>query len=472
MVENAQFKSLVKKGNATGEVVAADRFLLRVTGLGSVAPGAVLLFANGDRGLVREVGPDDAKVFNLTSEHIPLGTLAVVRDEQLQTVVGPELVGRVVNVLGEPVDGKGAITAKARGNVFAVAPGIMERETLDQRLETGVAIVDTLFPIALGQRMAILGDNKAGKTTFLTQLTIAQANYKRVVVYVLVAKRQVDIERLMKALRETGAIKHCIVVVASVFDSLPQAYLAPYVGCAMAEHLWQAGQDVVTIYDDLANHAKVYRELSLLSEVSPGRDSYPGDMFYAHSSLLERSGKLKSNGATLTALPSITTANEDYTAYLPTNTMSITDGQIIFDLASFRAGIRPAVNVGLSVARVGGRVQTPKENDLTAEIFRHLADYRQAAEFAHFSSELALQSQANLLLGEAIYSAFRQRPGETLTIPEQALLLRTVLKTEGRRDVNVESLKPRIKELAKQVKSDDDYERLVEQMFTHTRGES
>jgi F-type H+-transporting ATPase subunit alpha len=464
MFDNPDFTKLVRKGNSTGEVVAADRFLVTLRGLGDVTQGATVLFENGERGLVRSISPEDAKIFNLTSERIPMGTLAVVESDKMVTRVGQGLIGRVINVLGEPLDGQGPVPTADTRPVFAEAPGITDRVLLDQRLDTGVAIVDSLFPIALGQRMAILGDNKSGKTTFLSQMTLAQKETGRIVIYVLIAKRKVDVDRLLELLRQTGAINHTIVVVASVFDSLAQSYLAPYVGCAIGEDLWYGGRDTVIIYDDLSNHAKVYRELSLLGAVNPGRDSYPGDMFYAHSSLLERAGKLKSNGATLTAFPVILTPNEDITAYLPTNAMSITDGQIIFDLDAFRAGIRPAVNVGLSVARVGGRVQTPRQNQLTAELFRRLGDYRQAAEFSHFSSELALQSQANLALGEAIYAAFKQLPEETLTIVEQELLLGAVIRSEGRGVLDIPALKNKAKQLAPQVKDDGDYDRLIEEM--------
>jgi F-type H+-transporting ATPase subunit alpha len=284
----------------------------------------------------------------------------------------------------------------------------------------------------------------------------------------MIAKRQVDVDRLVGGLNETGAIKNCIVVVASSFDSLAQSYLAPYVACAMAEYLWHHDRDVIVIYDDLSNHAKVYREMSLLAEVSPGRDSYPGDMFYSHSSLLERAGKMSSNGKTLTALPVVLTPNDDVTAYLPTNVMSITDGQIIFDLLSFRKGIRPAVNVGLSVSRVGGRVQNAGWKDLSGRLFRKLADYRQAAEFAQFGSELAVQSQADLALGQLIYEVYKQTPQELFDLNTQYLMLAVVMASEGRSSLNVTMLKQMAGQEAAAIKSDADLAGAVEKLLAAT----
>lgn len=465
MFENEAFAKLVADGHATGEVIASDRFIVHVSGLGQLPIGALILFENGEQGLVRQVNEHETVIFNLTREDVPQGMLAVVQDFKVTTPVSESMIGRVINVLGEPLDGKGPIGSKAQGDVFAEAPAIVDRQLLTEHLVTGVAIVDTLFPIALGQRMAILGDNKSGKTTFLNQLTQSQAKTERVVVNVQIAKRKVDVDKLLETLQLTGAIDHCIIVVASVFDSLTQSYLAPYVGCAIGEHLWRQGKDVVMIYDDLSNHAKVYRELSLLAEVNPGRDSYPGDMFFAHSSLLERAGRLKSNGATMTALPVVSTPNEDITAYLPTNAMSITDGQVIFDMAAFRAGIRPAVNVGLSVSRVGGRVQNPRQNALTAQLLRRLAEYREASEFSHFSSELATQSQTNLTLGKSLYEAFRQLPEETWEMPQQEVLLGAVLKSEGRSALRVGVLKAAVKKYATDLKTDQDYEEAISKVL-------
>lgn len=339
---------------------------------------------------------------------------------------------------------------------------------LSDRLPTGVTVVDQLFPVVLGQRIAVLGDTKSGKTTFLLQLGINQTNTDRIVVYVLIGKRRVEIDQLLNALNESGAINNSIVIVANIFDSLAQSYMAPYIGCAISEYLWQNGRDVVIIYDDLSAHAKVYREVALLSGGNPGRDSYPGDMFFAHSSLLERAGRLASNGKTLTALPVIITPGDDITAFLPTSIMSITDGQIIFDLENFRRNIRPAVNAGLSVSRVGGYAQTARQKKISGALFKKLAAYRQAAEFAHFGSDLATDSKEALVLGEQIIDAMRQTPAELFTMMEQELVMETVLATAGTRKLNVGLLKMKVKEVAPGLTSEDQIDAAVQQLLAAT----
>lgn len=467
MAANNEFQRLVAAGNATGEVVALDRFLLTVKGLDGVGIGAMVLFESGHLGMVREVQAQTVLVLNFNAETTPLGTLAVLQDSEPVTGVGEKLIGRVITPLCQPLDGKGPVQTEATWPLFHQAPGLMERSMLSDQLPSGVTVVDSLFPIVLGQRIAILGDTKSGKSSFLGQVGVSQLNTERIVVYVLIGKRRVEIDQLIATLTDTGAIAHSIVVVANIFDSLAQSYIAPYVGCAIAEHLWYGGRDVVIMYDDLSSHAKVYREISLLSDANPGRDSYPGDMFYAHSSLLERAGKLASNGKTLTALPTVLTPSDDITAYLPTSIMSITDGQIIFDLATFRQNIRPAVNTGLSVSRVGGRVQNARQKRTSITLFKSLADYRQASEFAHFGSELAPETRKSLQLGRLIYDAFRQTPHELLSVAEQQLLLETVLLSEGNRTLNMPLLRQQIKQTAPTIANanDADIDQIVSQLL-------
>src|SRR4051812_11215261 len=461
MFDNPKFAKLVAEGRATGEVVGVDRFLVTVQGLGDIAINALVYFDNGHQGLVREVRADTVMILNMTAEIIPIGTLAVIEAPELVTGVGEGVMGRVLSVTGQPLDGKGPITFSRYDPVFKVAPGIIERKQLSEPLSTGVAIADQLFPLVKGQRIAVLGDNKTGKSAFTMQLTLAQKDTGRFVVHVLIAKRKADVDRLITKLNETGAIKYCVVIVASVFDSLTQSYLAPYIGATVAEYLWHGGKDGIIVYDDLSNHAKVYRELSLLLKVSPGRASYPGDMFYAHSSLLERAGRLAENGASLASIPVVLTPNNDITAPLPTAIMSITDGQLIFDSEAFRAGIRPAVSVGLSVSRVGGVGQDKRQKKLTASLFKKLAAYRQAAEFSHFGSELAIESRADLELGKKIYEALKQPPDTIYSANVQDLILGVVMKTEGKISINIDSLKRKAKEIGPTMTAESDWEAAI-----------
>ncbi len=465
MFDNAEFQKLVDSGRPTGEVTACDRFLVSVKGLDGVGIHALVLFENGERGMVHEVGEETVLIMNLETENTALGSLVVLVSDELTAVVGEGLIGRVITPLGRPLDNAGPVKVSDERPLYFQAPPIIDRELLSQPLPSGVTVIDSLFTIVMGQRIAILGDTKSGKSSFLQQLGINQAGTDRVVVYVLIGKRRVEIDQLVSSLTATGAIKNSIVIVANIFDSLAQSYIAPYVGCAMAEHLWLNGRDVVIIYDDLSSHAKIYREVALLSGSSPGRDSYPGDMFFAHSSLLERAGKLAKNGKTLTALPVVSTPNDDVTAFLPTSIMSITDGQIIFDLSSFRQNIRPAVNIGLSVSRVGGRAQTTRQKQVALNLFKRMAEYRQASEFAHFGSDMAPETRLSLQLGELLQEAFRQPPDQLYSPIEQQLILETVLLSGGQRKMNVGLLKLEAKKFAPGVKQDADFDRIAAQLL-------
>lgn len=465
MFDSQTFQRLVEADHLTGEVVAFNSFIVEVKGLEGVRLGANVLFEDGQHGMVREAYGDRVILFNIDSEKIAIGTLAVVEDDMLSVPVGKKLIGRVVSPMGEPLDGKGAIRTTATSGVFNPAPGIMARSMLNEQLVSGVTAVDSFFPVVLGQRIAILGDSKSGKSTFLSQLSANQQGTDRIVVYVLIGKRKVDIEQLLSGLQKSGAMDHTIVVLADIFDSLTQSYLAPYAACAMAEYLWDAGEDVIIIYDDLTSHAEAYRQLSLLQEVDPGRDSYPGDIFYAHSSLLERAGKLLTNGKTLTALPVVLTPSNDITAYLPTNIMSITDGQIVFDLEVFRRGIRPAVNAGLSVSRVGGQAQTVRQKKLSTTLFKALAKYHQAEEFSHFSSQLSKETTMDLSIGKYIYQLLQQPPEELCSLFEQQLMLETVLSTDGETNIDTAGLKQSAKSISAKVKDEKDFDHLEAELF-------
>lgn len=470
MFDNPEFQKLVEADQLTGEVIAVNRFIVEVKGLEGVRLGAQVLFQDGQRAFVREAHGDRVILYNLDSENLALGTLAVVQSDQLMVPVGPELVGRVIDPLGRPLDGGPALNATHSSNIFNPAPGIMDRKMLDEQLVSGVPAVDSFFPIVLGQRIAILGDSKSGKSTFLNQLTANQQGNNRIAVYVLIGKRKVDIEHLLTSLRESGAMEHTIVVLANIFDALTMSYIAPYAACSMAEYLWygdgQTGEDVIIMYDDLSSHAEAYRQLSLLQEVDPGRDSYPGDIFYTHSSLLERAGKLLTNGKTLTSLPVVLTPNDDITAYLPTNIMSITDGQIIFDLGYFRKGVRPAVNAGLSVSRVGGQAQNKRQKQLSTSLFKALAKYRQADEFSHFSSQLSAETRTDLARGKHLYAALQQPPEELHSLIEQQLMLEVIMNSPDDRGIDVAGLKLAVKQRESEATSDDEYNRIETELFT------
>ena len=465
MFNNASFQRLVEAEHLTGEVVAVNSFMIEVKGLEGVRLGSQVLFEDGQHGVVREAYGDKVILFNIDSEKMATGTLAVVEDDVLSVPVGKALVGRVITPMGVPLDGKGAIRTTKTSGIFNPAPGIMARSMLNEQLASGVTAVDMFFPVVLGQRIAILGDSKSGKSTLLSQLSANQEGTERIVVYVLIGKRKVDIEQLLTGLRESGAMDHTIVVLADIFDSLTQSYLAPYAACAMAEHLWYGGEDVVIIYDDLSSHAEAYRQLSLLQEVDPGRDSYPGDMFYAHSSLLERAGKLLENGKTLTALPVVLTPNDDVTAYLSTSIMSITDGQIILDLGVFRRGIRPAVNAGLSVSRVGGQAQTVRQKRLSGTLFKTLSRYKQAEEFSHFGSNLSKDARIDLALGKQIYEALQQPPEQRHTLNEQQLVLETLILGGGEVDIDVSGLKEAAKHAAIKIKDEKEFDSIEAELL-------
>jgi F-type H+-transporting ATPase subunit alpha len=463
--DNRKFQKLVEADHLTGEVKSTNGFIIEVKGLEGVRLGAQVLFEDGQRGLVREAYADRAILFNVNSEKILPGTLAVVENDLLQIPVGKELIGRIVDPMGNPVDGKGSLKAKQSSGIFNSAPGIMDRSQLNQQLASGVPAVDLNFAVVLGQRIAILGDSKSGKSTFLTQLTANQSGTDRIVVYAMIGKRKVDVEALLTGLEESGSMDHTVVVIADVFDSLTLSYMAPYSACAIAESLWYAGRDVIIIYDDLTSHAEAYRQLSLIQEVDPGRDSYPGDMFYAHSSLLERAGKLKNGGKTLTALPVVVTPNNDITSYLSTSIMSITDGQIVFDLNIFRQGQRPAVNTGLSVSRVGGQAQTARQKRLSGILFQKIAAYHEAEEFAHFGSSLSKEATKDLKLGSQLMQGLAQAPEELYSLVEQQLFLETILLGDAQVDIDVKALKQASREAAKKVREDKDFDKLEAELL-------
>lgn len=451
------FEKLVAANNPVGEIIGIDSFMINVKGLQPTNVHATVRFEDDTRGYVHQVLDDSVVVMKLDPSPLRVGAVCVIESDDIMTPVGKNFIGRVVNVFGEPIDGGEPIVADQEWDVFHSAPMLYERELLDTPVETGVTILDLEYSLARGQRMAMLGDSKVGKTALAAQVAINQKNTDITVIYVLIAKRQHDVAELVTTLKKNDALKKAIVVVSNSFESLILTYLVPYVGAAHGEYFWhKLNMDTLVIYDDLTAHAQAYREISLIAGVSPGRDSYPGDMFYTHSSLLERGGKTESNHASQTLIPIIYAPGGDITAYLPTNVMSITDGQWILDDKIFRDTMRPAVSTALSVTRVGGVGQNKRQKGLADKLNLTLAGFRTAEEYAHFGTELSPQAQADYDKGKVLFKLMNQAIGEIYNFVEQQFLMSIVLGSSPEEIVNLETLKAKVHEYAPKLKEEKD----------------
>jgi F-type H+-transporting ATPase subunit alpha len=456
-VADKMFEKLVEQGKPVGEIIGIDSFMVKVRGLQPTNVHALIRFADGSRGYVHHVYEDFVVVMKLGTTVLHIGMVCVVQHEDLVARVGKNYIGRVINIFGEPIDGKGPIKPDTVWEVFHNAPMLYERRLLDTQLETGITVLDINFSLVRGQRMAVLGDGKVGKTAMTTQIAINQKNTDITVIYVLIAKRQRDVAQLVNRLEQNDAMKKAIIIVTNMFESLIATYLAPYIGAAHGEYFWQqCAMDTLVIYDDMTSHAQAYREISLIAGVSPGRDSYPGDMFYTHSSLVERAGRLDSNGAAQTILPIIYAPAGDITAYLPTNVMSMTDGQWILDMSIFKDTMRPAISTGLSVTRVGGVGQNKRQKSLAAALNKTLAGYRQAEEYAHFGTELSPESQHDYDKGKMLFKVMNQDIGEGYSLLDQQFLLDLILNAGPNEQIDIKKLKDTVKDYSSKVVEDKD----------------
>ncbi|MGS2723501.1 F0F1 ATP synthase subunit alpha [Porticoccus sp. GXU_MW_L64] len=420
-----------------GTIVSVSDGIVRIHGLADVMYGEMIEFENGSYGMALNLERDSVGAVVL-GDYLGLaeGQKAKCTSRILEVPVGPELEGRVVDALGTPIDGKGPIEAAVSSPVERIAPGVIDRQSVDQPLQTGLKSVDSMIPIGRGQRELIIGDRQVGKSAIAIDTIINQKNTGIKCIYVAVGQKQSTIANVVRKLEEHGAMDHTIVVAAGAADPASMQFLAPYAGCAMGEYYRDRGEDALIIYDDLTKQAWGYRQISLLLRRPPGREAYPGDVFYLHSRLLERAarvnadyvekftnGEVKGKTGSLTALPIIETQAGDVSAFVPTNVISITDGQIFLEADMFNAGIRPAINAGISVSRVGGAAQTKVIKKLGGGIRLALAQYRELAAFSQFASDLDDATRAQLEHGQRVVELMKQKQFSPLSIAETAVVL-------------------------------------------------
>ncbi|MDR2341875.1 MAG: F0F1 ATP synthase subunit alpha [Campylobacteraceae bacterium] len=410
----------------TGKVIAVADGVANVYGLNNIMAGEMVEFENGERGMALNLEESSVGIVVLgKSDGIYEGSSVKRLGRLLQVPVGDSIIGRVVNSLGDPIDAKGPIEAKETRFVEEKAPGIMARKSVHEPLQTGLKAIDALVPIGRGQRELIIGDRQTGKTTVAIDTIINQKGQNVVCIYVAIGQKQSTVAQVVKKLEEHGAMDYTIIVNAGASDSAALQYLAPYAGVTMGEYFRDNSRHALIIYDDLTKHAIAYREMSLILRRPPGREAYPGDVFYLHSRLLERASKLNDElgAGSLTALPIIETQAGDVSAYIPTNVISITDGQIFLETDLFNSGIRPAINVGLSVSRVGGAAQIKATKQVSGTLRLDLAQYRELQAFAQFASDLDEASRKQLERGQRMVELLKQPPYSPLAVEKQVVII-------------------------------------------------
>ena len=410
----------------TGVVILVGDGIAKASGLEKCMAGELVEFPDGSYGMAQNLEEDTVSIVILGSDQgIKEGDTVKRTGRVVSVPVGEKLIGRVVNALGEPIDGKGSIEAEAYRAIEMPAPGIIERQHVSRPLQTGIKAIDSMIPIGRGQRELIIGDRQTGKTTIATDTILNQKGKDCICIYVAIGQKRSTVAQVVDSLTAGGAMDYTIVVSATASELAPMQYIAPYAGCTMGEYFMYQGKDVLVIYDDLSKHAVAYRAISLLIRRPPGREAYPGDVFYLHSRLLERAAQLSPElgGGSLTALPIIETQAGDVSAYIPTNVISITDGQIFLETDLFNEGQRPAVNVGLSVSRVGGAAQTKLMKQVASSLRTGLAQYRELASFTQFGSDLDETTRKTLASGAKMMAALRQDRFSPLHDWQQALLI-------------------------------------------------
>ena len=418
-----------------GVVISSADGIVEVEGMDRAVYGEIVTFENGAKGMVESVEPGRLGIMLFDgAETVGVGTMVTRSGKRAGIPVGDGFLGRVIDPLGEPIDGKGPIEAVGYNPIEKQAPGILERQSVDTPLHTGILAIDSMFPIGRGQRELIIGDRQTGKTSIATDAILNQKDTGVLCIYVAIGQKASSIARVAEDLKKHGAMGYTTLVAATASDSAPLQYIAPYAGTALAEYFMAQGKSVLIVYDDLSKHAVAYRAISLLLRRSPGREAYPGDVFYLHSRLLERSCRMSDalGGGSITALPIVETQAGDVSAYIPTNVISITDGQIFLESALFNAGNRPAVNVGLSVSRVGGAAQTKAMKKANANLRIELAQYKDMESFAQFSSDLDAETRHQLEHGKALTEMLKQPLYQPKTDAEQVVIL--VLASHGMLD--------------------------------------